>query len=119
MGEEARQDPDEARAKTAKEVRRRARAWQEQRTAMMERVDAIPAMTFWTPEERAQIEEARQDPDEALDNMKQHMRRVSQTFRAQKGAMTERVQQTPNMTRWTLEERAQIEELRQDPDEAR
>jgi len=117
--EDLRQDPDEARERAETLTRSRMQAWQKEKAAMMERVDGNPAMSFWTPQERADIEEARQDPDEALERMTRHMRGLGSSWKEWRGSMTARVQQSPRMTFWTKEAWDKIEDVRQDPEEAR
>merc|ERR1712048_238350 len=97
----------------------RAQSWKEEKASMVEKVNMLPAMSFWTKEEREQIEALRQDPQEAREKMTQYMRIRAENHKVEKAAMRERVQASPRKTFWTKEQRDQIEELRQDPDEAR
>eukprot|EP00933_Yihiella_yeosuensis_P037493 TRINITY_DN31449_c0_g1_i1.p1 TRINITY_DN31449_c0_g1~~TRINITY_DN31449_c0_g1_i1.p1 ORF type:complete len:370 (+),score=94.96 TRINITY_DN31449_c0_g1_i1:53-1162(+) len=117
--EEARQDPEEATAKMKAHMQELRTTFREQKGAMTARLSQRPRSTFWTKEQREKIEDLRQDPDEAHEKMTQHMQMLSRTFREEKASMMDRVNQLPAMTFRSKEERDAIEELRQDPDEAR
>merc|ERR1712061_485769 len=117
--EELRQDPDEALEKMTKHMHERAHNWKKEKAAITERVNAIPAMSFRTKDEINQIEELRQDPDEEREKKTQQMKDLAQMDRAEKAMMKERVRASPRKTFWTKQQMAQIEELRQDPIEAK
>lgn len=116
--EDVRQDPQEAEEKMQKHMRNLAKTYKEEKAAMTERVWAQPAMNVRSKEEMQQIEEARQDPEEAKARMKEHLKNLAQTYKDHKDGMTERVKAKPIMNIRPKEERARIEEMRQDPNEA-
>merc|ERR1712226_1201345 len=64
--EEARQDPQEAKAKMASHMNKMALAYREQKTQMEERLKMNPKMSFRSAERNEVLEEARRDPKEAL-----------------------------------------------------
>jgi hypothetical protein len=114
--EERRRDPNEAREKMSKHLRELERTSREERNAMFERLEHTPRKTFWTAEEKHNIEELRRDPKEAKENAEKDMRELARRYREMKSAMTERVQALPATTFLTPEARAQrkyVEELRQ------
>lgn len=117
--EDVRQDPKEAEEKMQKHVQGLAKVYKEEKSAMEERVWAKPAMNFRSKEEMQQIEESRQDPEEAKATMKDHLKNLAQTYKDHKDGMVKRVQAKPIMNIRPKEERQRIEEMRQDPDEAR
>lgn len=53
-------------------------------SAMRERVQATPRATFWTKEERQQIEELRGDPDELRARAEQQARERAEAYRQDK-----------------------------------
>merc|ERR1712187_78617 len=117
--EELRQDPDEALEKMTKHMRELAQNWKKEKTAIEERVHAIPAMSFRSKDERDRIEELRQDPEEAREKMINHMRELGRSYKEQKTEMTKKVSAKAAISVRTKEEIDQIEELRQDSNEAR
>lgn len=117
--EELRQDPDEALEKMTKHMHDRTQNWKREKTAITDRVNAIPAMSFRTKDNLDQIEELRQDPDEAREKMTQHMKELARIDKEEKAMMKERLRASPRKTFWTKEQINQIEELRQDPVEAK
>mmetsp|Transcript_66577 Transcript_66577/g.186057 ORF Transcript_66577/g.186057 Transcript_66577/m.186057 type:complete len:403 (+) Transcript_66577:73-1281(+) len=117
--EERRLDLGEAAEKHAQRVQERARWFEQEAEAMMSRVAATPHATFWTKEERAALEEVRQETEASIAMRKQRAQEFSAAHAQDLSAMRERVQATPRATFWTKEERQQIEELRGDPDELR
>lgn len=117
--EELRQDPDEAREAMEKFMKKQSRSYLEEVTAMDERVMRIPNCSRWTKEETAVIEEERQDPEEAKEAMMKYMRKVADSYVDTRKTMEKRVKVRPDMSRWTKEEWAAIEEARQDPFEAK
>mmetsp|Transcript_9853 Transcript_9853/g.15780 ORF Transcript_9853/g.15780 Transcript_9853/m.15780 type:complete len:377 (-) Transcript_9853:23-1153(-) len=117
--EDVRQDPKEAEEKMQKHMKSLAKVYREEQSAMQERVWAKPAMNFRSKEEMQQIEESRQDPEEAKARMKDHLKNLAQTYKDHKDGMVKRVQAKPIMNIRPKEERQRIEEMRQDPDEAR
>jgi len=117
--EELRQDPDEALAKMTKHMHDRAHSWKVERSEIEERVKTLPAISFRTKEDVEQIEELRQDPDEARAKMTHYMNEQARIDREEKAMMKERVRAQPRKTFWTKEQMQEIEERRQDPDEAR
>lgn len=117
--EEARHDPDEAREDMTKHMKERALIFKQNKADMMERVKAIPKMSIRPKEERERIEELRHDPDEALEDFTKHMKKLKDSWKEEKAVMSERVKAIPKMSFRPRQERDQIEELRQDPDEAR
>lgn len=56
-------DLGEAAEKHAQRVQERARWFEQEAEAMMSRVAATPHATFWTKEERAALEEVRQETE--------------------------------------------------------
>jgi len=117
--QQARQDPEEAAEKMTQLLQRRSMAWMEEKATRIQNLNNLPVMSFWTPEEVAQIELARQDPEEAKAKMKQHMHELETTARERKTDMLARVQASPRMTFWSKEEKQVIEDSRQDPAEAK
>merc|ERR1711920_742927 len=105
--------------KMTKHMRDRGQNWKKEKTAIMERVSAIPAMSFRTKDEIDRIEELRQDPDEARERMTQYLKELARIDKEEKAIMKERVRASPRKTFWTKEQINQIEELRQDPVEAK
>lgn len=126
-GNEAVREVVESRAQEAKKADARAakvhRGWLNGlHAAADEKVKnglAHGSMSIWTKEERDQIEERRQDPDEARERMTGHMRELAQTHKNNTTAMMERVHAVPSMNVRSKEDHARIEELRRDPGEAR
>eukprot|EP00929_Paragymnodinium_shiwhaense_P106790 TRINITY_DN7249_c0_g1_i1.p1 TRINITY_DN7249_c0_g1~~TRINITY_DN7249_c0_g1_i1.p1 ORF type:complete len:382 (+),score=119.50 TRINITY_DN7249_c0_g1_i1:243-1388(+) len=117
--EEARRDPNEAVQKMQSEARATARSYREEKSNREAKVKAMPAMNVRGKEELAAIEEKRQDPDEAAQNMKTHMKQLAADYRQQKEEMMQRVNVVPPMSLRTKEKLDAIEELRRDPKEAR
>ncbi|CAE8610060.1 unnamed protein product [Polarella glacialis] len=95
--QQARQDPEEAAEKMTQLLQRRSMAWMEEKATRIQNLNNLPVMSFWTPEEVAQIELARQDPEEAKAKMKQHMHELETTARERKTDMLARVQASPRM----------------------
>jgi len=116
--EELRRDPDEAHQRMETHLRSLKKAWDEDLGAMTSRVNASPAMSFWSPEQRREIEDARQDPQEATTQMTQHMKDLERTTKERKKDMLDRVSRSPRKTFWTPEEKSIIEEVRRNPEEA-
>lgn len=116
--EEARHDPNEALEKMKGHMKELGRNYMEHKKALTEKVNAKPPMTFRSKEERLQMEEARQDPNEAREAAQNHMKELARKFKEQKAELTGRVRARPKSTFRTKDERDRMEELRQDPDEA-
>lgn len=116
--EAARQDPQEAKDRVGTQMKRRKETFMEQRKAMKERVKATPPCTFRSKEHRDRLEELRQDPEEAAVAMQKHLKDLAKTYREEQAAMTDRVWSRPCECTWTREENAEIQERRQDPEEA-
>jgi len=117
--EDLRQDPEEASEAMKKKLTHLARSYREEQVVMTERVYSRTDETQWTKEEREAIEEARQDPDEAKEKAKAHMKNLAQAYKEHQSGIVERVKANPPLNIRTKEERARIEEARHDPDEAR
>lgn len=117
--EAARQDPEEAKERTQALIKQRKEAFKKERKEMNERLKAIPPTTTRSKEERARIEELRQDPDEASKAMEKHLKSLAKSYKEEQAAMAERVWSRPDDTQWSKEQRAEIEERRQDPEEAK
>lgn len=117
--EELRQDPDEAKERMTKHVREQARSYKDQKSEMMDKVNSKPPMNIRPKAEREEIEIARQDPEEAKQRMTAHMAQRKETFMTDRKAMSARVKAAPPVSFRPKSERDRIEELRQDPDEAR
>merc|ERR1719195_2325869 len=86
---------------------------------MTKKVFAKAPINVRTKEELNRIEELRQDSNEARVKMEGHMREKAQIAKEEKAAIKEKVKAMPRRTFRSKEERDRIEELRQDPDEAR
>jgi len=96
--EEQRKHLDEARDRLAGGVKDRDKAYKGEIAALAERVQASPRKTFWTHEQRQQIEEARRDPDEARQRMAKQMRELAQNYKKQRDGIEERVRMLPRKT---------------------
>merc|ERR1712038_539715 len=93
-----------------------ARIDKEEKAMMKERVRASPRKTFWTKEQMNQIEELRQDPNEAKEKMTRHMQELARTYKEKMNDMAEKMRVLPKKTFRSPEERSQrevVEELRQ------
>merc|ERR550514_2117384 len=95
-----------------------AAAYKDLVTAMDVRVMKQPDMSRWTKKEWDDFEEARQDPFEASEAMTKYLKKLADNYSEKKKAMDKRVKARPDMTRWTKSQWEQIEEARQDPEEA-
>merc|ERR1719478_1165561 len=85
----------------------------------MDKVNSKPPMNIRPIAEREEIELARQDPEEAKQRIPAHMAQRKETFMTERKAMSARVKVAPPVSFRSKSERDRIEELRQDPDEAR
>lgn len=117
--EEHRQDPEEAQQKMEQRVRETQQKFREEQKGMHERVWNMQPLNIRSKEESEIIEEARRDPKEASARMEEHIHAVSQKWKERKGGIYERVRALPQLSLRTPAERKQIEERRQDPDEAK
>lgn len=117
--EAVRQDPQEAKDRIELQLKHRKENFMEQRKAMTARVKAIESSSIRPKEERARIEELRQDPEEAAKSMQKHLRDLAKSYREEQAAMTARVLSRPGASNWTKEEWAELEDHRQDPEEAK
>merc|ERR1719159_1590383 len=88
--EEARQDPEEAKAAMTKKLRDQARSYQAAKAAMTKKLGNMPSVNVRTKEDWSAIEETRTDPKEALDAMTKFMRRQEREFSESKRAMQQR-----------------------------
>merc|ERR1712187_334918 len=92
-----------------------ARIDKEHKDRMMERVLASPRKTFWTKEQMDQIEELRQDPDEAREKMTKHMKELARTYKEKMNEMAEKIRELPKKTFRPAAEHGQrqvVEDLR-------
>jgi len=106
-------------ARKAREHRQRLQALKDSMDHRIKNALMNGSMSVWTKEERDKIEEARQDPEEALARMKGHMKDLGRSYKEEKSAMAERVAATPAMNVRPKEDWELIEHHRQDPQEAR
>lgn len=116
--EDARQDPDEAKAAMKKHMAGLNRTYKQNKNDMMDRVVAKPPMNIRPKEEREAIEIARQDPKEAKERIEAQIKERKQLFMQQRKAMMDRVKAMPSEVLRTKEDWQRIEELRLDPQEA-
>merc|ERR1719235_353446 len=86
--------------------------WRQHKRSLMERVDKRAEFTFRSREEIEELEEARQDPDEAHQKMTAHMRELSRSYRQQKGARS-------SISTWTLDEKQKHTDRRREESERR
>merc|ERR1719191_1936243 len=117
--EDLRQDPDEAREKMTGHMKQLESQWRQHKRSLMERVDKRAEFTFRSREEIEELEEARQDPDEAHQKMTAHMRELSRSYRQQKGAMTVRVRARSSISTRTLDEKQKHDDGRREESERR
>jgi len=116
--EERRRDPDEAREKMTEHMKDLSKSYRKEKEAMTARVWTKPSMNVRSKADWARIEESRQDPEEAMAKMDQHMQDLAKSFDAEKKEMTARIQASPRTTFWSKEKLAKIEDARRDPEEA-
>jgi len=96
--EEARQDPQEAQQKAKLHMQRLAQSYKEHQETIGERVKVRPPLNIRTREDRARIEEARHDPDEARESAKAHMKELNRTYQEHKRQIHDRVHANPLVT---------------------
>lgn len=116
--EEARHDPDEAKAAMKKHTGELCRSYEQHKSDMLGRITAKPPMNIRPREEREAIEAARQDPKEAQERIETQLRERKQLFVQQRRAMIDRVKAAPSEVLRTKDDWQRIEEVRQDPQEA-
>lgn len=114
-----RQDPDEALARMNGHMKAVALTSRDERAAMHLRVAEHESMSFRAKHELEAWEEARQDLGEAQENAQKNMRRRAEVYGEERDSMHARVNAQPQKTFRSKAERDAIEDLRQDPDEAR
>jgi len=117
--EDLRQDPDEALARMKGHMKALALTSRDERAAMHQRVAEQASTSFRAKHELEAWEEARQDLGEAQESAKKSARSRAEAYREERDSMLLRVGAQPQKTFRSRAERDAIEELRQDPDEAR
>merc|ERR1719359_2601056 len=86
---------------------------------MTERVWSRPNECQWTREEWNEIEQRRQDPEEAKQMSKLHMKNLAQSYKEEQEGLSARVKSKAPLNIRPKEERDRIEEARRDPEEAK
>jgi hypothetical protein len=120
--EQARRDPLEAKQKMTKDMRECLRSYKQRQHEMQSRVRARSPMNIRKKEEREKIEAERQDPQEAKDRIVAHLASRKAAFIQQRKEMSARIQENQEKNPCSMrhkDEQARIEEMRQDPEEAR
>mmetsp|Transcript_68473 Transcript_68473/g.222843 ORF Transcript_68473/g.222843 Transcript_68473/m.222843 type:complete len:412 (-) Transcript_68473:76-1311(-) len=110
-------NPDEAQ-RMAKQIQEHSSTYKTQKESISARVSQRPNMTVRPKEEVESLLQARKDPQEAAAQMTKLVRGLEQQYKADRGAMTERVGARPKSTFWPREQQKQMAEKRHDPDEA-
>lgn len=117
--EEARQDPQEAAAKTIKHIKELDRRFREDKAAMTERVNSRPRNTFWTKAQRAKLGEPPRDPEEVQEERQKNLKGLTMGWQEEIKSMNERVRTLEGISLRSRAEWAAIEDQRQDPEEAK
>jgi len=93
--EEARQDPEEAKAKIQAHIRDLAAADKAHKDGIREKIRAKPPINIRPREERDRIEELRTDPEEARIKKTAQMRQLARATKEEKRQMHEKVHCIP------------------------